>query len=351
MNSARPRGDRPRGRRDHRPGPAVTHRAGLAAAALLVGLGACGRIGFTLLALPSDDAGASGHPDASLPDAAARDATTTHDAGPVEASGDDADVEQPGLDGGLPEDAAQPDASSAVDGGDGGCVTSSIVNYCTALPFLPAPPVIDGVLDCGPTLIPIVAVGWTGPGVVPAGNSAMLAAAWRPDGLYFYVAVTCPSLILADPGEYAWEGNGVELYVDHDGLFPNSPMYDSDGGTSQLVTEAPDSGTSTSTTGEIWRNAAYLGPWTSSTFELFGTPTGYVLEAFVAAADLDLVTWSLSPGGMVGLNVAVNVTYASPTTTGNNGHRLGQFFMYLGPPPAGGPFSDVRSFCTPTLSE
>jgi hypothetical protein len=54
---------------------------------------------------------------------------------------------------------------------------------------------------------------------------------------------------------------------------------------------------------------------------------------------------------MVGFNVAINVTYASPTQTGNDGHRLGQFFMYVGPPPDGEPFDDTRSFCTPTLGQ
>jgi hypothetical protein len=349
MNPAYP------GRTSYRAGARrKTILSGAVALALLAAPGACGRIGFSLLDLPAIDAGDDGRHDASLADVAApQDAFATRDA-----SGDDADAEPP--DGATPDaavpdaatpdaEAGAPDADAAPDASDGGCPTSAIVNYCTALPMLPAPPVIDGVLDCGPALLPIVPVGWSGPGVVPAGNAAKVAAAWRPDGLYVYAEVTCPELIVAGPGEYAWEGNGVELYVDNDGIFPSSPLYDDAGTTAQLVTEAPDSGTSTSTTGEVWRNAAYVGPWASTQFELYGTSTGYVLEAFIVASDLNLTTWSLSSGAMVGFNLAVNVAYASPTTTGNDGHRLGQFFMYVGPPPDGEPFSDVRSFCTPTL--
>jgi hypothetical protein len=316
---------------------------------LLTATAACGRIGFTLLDVPPADGGPDERHDASL-----ADVTTPPDSQVRETSGGDADAEPPEADAEADADAGAPGvdaAPDASDAGDGGCMTSSIVNYCTNLPLLAAPPVIDGVLDCGPALLPIVPVGWTGPGVVPAGNSAKVATAWRPDGLYVYAEITCPQLIVAGPGEYAWEGNGVELYVDNDGVFPSSPLYDDAGTTVQLVTEAPDSGTSTSTTGEVWHNAVYGGPWTSPNFELYGTETGYVLEAFIVASDLNLTTWSLSSGGMVGFNIAINVAYASPTTTANNGHRLGQFFLYVGPPPAGYPFNDVRSFCTPTLSQ
>jgi hypothetical protein len=343
MNAAHP---------GHQSGPADGDRAhlvrrprrpmGAYAAALLVATGACGRIGFTLLDLPAADAGADERHDASPADATAASA----DAQTVDATAADvADAT------GAPDaaDAKAPDADAGPDSGEAGCAQSPIVNYCTALPFLPAAPVIDGVLDCGPQLLPIVAVGWSGPGVVPAGNSASVAAAWRPDGLYVYVEVTCPQLIIAGSGEYAWEGDGVELYVDNDGVFPDSPLYDDAGTTEQLVTEAPDSSTSNSTTGEVWRNASYVGPWTSKSFELYGTETGYVLEAFIVASDLNLTTWSLASGAMVGFNIAVNVAFASPTTTGGDGHRLGQFFMYIGPPPDGPPFDDVRSFCTPVL--
>jgi hypothetical protein len=321
-----------------------------AAVALLVATGACGRIGFTLLDLPPADAGPDERHDAAPADAAAAPADAravdvaadVADASDAAAATDAADAEV------SDEDAEAGAPEAGPDSGEAGCAQSAIVNYCTALPFLPAPPMIDGVLDCGPQLLPIVPVGWSGPGVVPAGNSASVAVAWRPDGLYVFVAVTCPQLIIAGPGEYAWEGNGVELYVDSDGVFPSSPLYD-DAGTEQLVTEAPDSSTSTSTTGEVWRNAVYEGPWTSTNFELYGTVTGYVLEAFIVASDLDLTTWSLASGGMVGFNLAINVAFASPTTTGNDGHRLGQFFMYVAPPPDGLPFSDVRSFCKPVL--
>ena len=337
------------------------------AAAGLRASAACGRIGYDLLPAHADDAGAAAHEDASRQDATTRDdgavdaleggvddATLT-DAGEASAtpSGDEGDVSVPAEGGG---DATADDAESeaAADAGDAGvtadaaCVTSAIVDYCSALPSLPAPPVIDGRLDCGPALLPIVPVSWTGPGVVPAGNSAKLAAAWRPDGLYVFVEVTDPELIPADNGDPPWYGDGAEIYVDNDGLFPNSPAYDTANTTVQLVTEAPATATSTSQIAETYRAQNASGPWTSTTFEAFGTPTGYVLEAFVTAPDLDLTTWALAPNQNIGFDIAVNVSYPS-TTPGTQGHRLGQYFLFVAPPPAGGPYVDVRSFCTPTL--
>src|SRR5580692_10551573 len=149
-----------------------------ACAALVAASGACGRIGFTLLDLPPADAGPEPGHDASMADVA-----TSLDSQARDTSAGEADTQPPEpeaeadaqVDGeaGVPDDDAAPDAGP--DSGDAGCVTSTIVNYCTALPMLPAPPVIDGVLDCGPALLPIVPVAWSGPGVVPAGNSAKVA--------------------------------------------------------------------------------------------------------------------------------------------------------------------------------
>ena len=51
----------------------------------------------------------------------------------------------------------------------------------------------------------------------PPDASAQYAVAWRPDGLYFFVRVHDPSLVPANPSEFSWEGDEVELYMDSDG--------------------------------------------------------------------------------------------------------------------------------------
>lgn len=57
--------------------------------------------------------------------------------------------------------ASTADAATSTDSGTS-CVLSSITNYCTELPALAAAPDIDGVLDCGPTLVDIAVTSWTG---------------------------------------------------------------------------------------------------------------------------------------------------------------------------------------------
>src|SRR6516164_8463499 len=114
--------------------------------ALLAAAGAfsCGRIGFEPL---GEDAGRL--PDASAERDSARDAPA--DAPVVEdVTVADSPADAPGA----------PDASTDADAS---CVVSATVDYCTALPPLPAPPVIDGVLDCGPALVAAPPVDWSGP--------------------------------------------------------------------------------------------------------------------------------------------------------------------------------------------
>ena len=51
----------------------------------------------------------------------------------------------------------------------------------------------------------------------------------------------------------------------------------------------------------------------------------------------------------VGFDVGVDVSYTTPSMTGAQGHRVGQYFLNVGMPPIEPPFEDVRSFCTPVL--
>jgi hypothetical protein len=307
------------------------------------GMSACGRIGFD--PLPEDGGSAA---DASIdhegpPDALA-DTTTT-----------DGFADAPGE---ATDDAEPNDATSSADSAaDAACVVSQVVDYCAALPPLPAAPVIDGVLDCGPALVPVTPLDWNGPPPLPpfpAGNSTELAAAWRPDGLYVFMAVTTPSATPADPADPVFYGAGVELFVDNDGVYASAPTYD-DPGTIQLVVAAPPDAMTTSRRAEGFRNAADEGPWASTQFGAFPSATGFVFEGFVAAADLGLPSWSLASAQRIGFDVGVDVSFPTASTTGPQGHRVGQYFLHVGAPvddasPPGAPYSDPRSFCTPTLA-
>jgi hypothetical protein len=244
---------------------------------------------------------------------------------------------------GAMEAAPDSGAEAATDGG--ACVTSTVTNYCSELPALPAPPVIDGVLDCGPTLVAMTPQGWNGTSSLPAGNSASIAVAWRPNGLYVFVEVVTPVVIPADPGSPPYYGSGAEVYADSN--VPSSATYDSPGAI-QLVAAAP-SGSSPAMSGEGYRDAADEGPWSPAEFGTFPTATGFALEAFIEAGNLGLSSWTLASGGQLGFDIAVNVSYASASTMGAQGHREGQYFANVGASPIGPPYSDPRSFCVPTL--
>jgi hypothetical protein len=229
-----------------------------------------------------------------------------------------------------------------------------VADYCVSLPQLPAPASIDGELDCGLALNPLTAVGWTG-GALPPDASAEYAVAWRLDGLYFYVRVHDPLVVPAPVTRDIWEGDGIELFVDSDGVYAAPPAYDSPG-TRQFTTSA--AGMASVARGQIWayplpRGGALPAAWLSTTFRSFPKPDGYVLEAFVVAADLGLATWALSAGARVGVDVGVDVSYPDADASGAYGHRLGQYFMSVDlAPPDGGvasPFVNTEAFCNPTL--
>jgi hypothetical protein len=226
-----------------------------------------------------------------------------------------------------------------------------VTNYCTTIPALPSVPVIDGVLDCGPQLVGMTPQDWSGPSPLPAfpaGNYASIAAAWRSNGLYVFVQVTTPVIIAADTGSPPFYGSGAEIYVDSDGVFSNGATYDNPGAI-QLVAAAPQGSSTTARVGEGYRNATDQGAWASTQFETFRTSGGFVLEAFIVAADLGLSSWSLSSGSHIGLDIAVDVSYPTTSMTGPQGHREGQYFFHVGVSPIGAPYADPRSFCTPAL--
>jgi hypothetical protein len=253
-------------------------------------------------------------------------------------------------------DTASPEASANESGGPGdandanpACTppTPPTLDDCTGIVALPAPPVIDGVLDCGVPLWPMPLEGWIGPGAMPSTVQASLAIAWRTDGLYFFVSVTGlgPTRYPPPPGDPSWCGDAVELFVDDDGQYTNPPSYD-DPGTIQLIADSPtDMATSTSS-GEMFRDGNDLGPWTGQ-FTVVRTSDGFDAEAFVVASDLGLTSWSLA--SQVGMDVSFDI--GDPANQTASCPRLGQFTIQV-------PVTDascdqaacnVYEFCTPQL--
>jgi hypothetical protein len=345
-------------------------RAIVATALATCALPACGRIGYDLLAEakgPSSlDAGVARDGSAEAPaslDGLADGAVGVEDAGSVD-DADTADVASADVLDAYPFDAfdatdALADvAAEAGPDADAMCMVSTVTDYCSAIPPLLAPPVIDGVLDCGPALVPVTPQDWSGPSPLPPfppGNSCELAAAWRPDGLYVFIAVTTPAYFPADTGSPIYDGAGVEIFVDNDGVYANAPTYDNPG-TIQFIVPAPPSGATVSTRADGLRNSVDFETWTSSQFGVYPTPAGFTFEGFIGAADLGLTSWSLASGSAIGFDIAIDVSYTTSAQTGTQGHRVGQYFFHVAPPPVGDaaaiglPFQDPRAFCTPTLA-
>lgn len=260
-------------------------------------------------------------------------------------SGDD------GRDAGLLPSDARPDYDAAPS-----CSPLPARSYCEALPELPEPPVLDGVLDCGPTLINFNARGWTASEPIPSDHSARYAVAWREDGLYFYVEVDDPLRLPAlARDEGPWCGDGIELYVDADGSFPAAPNYD-DPGTIQLLAGAPARDANHELAADArfhTRSQLRAGEWAAAGHVTRIRDNGYALEAFVTAAELELRGWKLAQGGAVGINLAIDVSVASENDAGDCGQRLGQYFLHLTRTPclfdACRPYQDISTFCTPRL--
>lgn len=348
-------------------------------ALILLLLSGCGRIGFELSEpqrASSDaesittDAGSGEIADSGTRDAAsdsesvandaeidaAMDATrTANDTGLSDSSmdsdmdtGSDTDAEAPIVD-------ASDDAEDDADERPPACAEfSEPIDHCLEIPYLSGPPLIEGILDgeidCAPPLYAIDPIGWTGRQPIPPGNSARYAMGYREDGLYLFVQVTDPDRLPAARGEELWRGDGVEVYLDSDGDFPDAPDYD-DPGTMQFIIAAPEDDTTPSTRAAVYRDQNNLGSWESSRFAAFPTDTGYVLEAWFSANDLGLSSWALEASGTIGFNLAIDVS-TTPDDLSNPdlyGTRIGQYFLYVGGSFCGEPYCSSDAFCTPQL--
>lgn len=251
--------------------------------------------------------------------------------------------------GGGPGDAS--DASRAMDASDAACTppTPPTLDDCTGLVALPAPPLIDGVLDCGVPVWPMPLPVWLGAGPAPASVQTNVAIAWRPDGLYFFVSVTGlgPTRYPPPAGTAQWCGDAVELFVDDDGQYSNPPLYDNPG-TIQLIADGPSNAMTSTSTGGRYSDGTEVTPWTGQ-FTVVRTSDGFDGEAFVAASDLGLTSWSLTKGGQVGLDVAVDV--GDPSNQSGTCPRLGQFTIQLPITDASCPQAacNVYEFCNPQL--
>jgi hypothetical protein len=226
-------------------------------------------------------------------------------------------------------------------------VPQVLTDWCKKLPELAAPPVIDGVLECPLSLRPVTPLGYTATGTPDA--TADYAIAWYPSGLYFFVAVHDPLVVPAATTDLAWEGDAVELFADSDGFYPVAPAFD-DPGTRQFVIAAP-AGPGPSTRGMVYlQGAGASTSWTSTQFVAEPSTDGYVVEAFITAADLGLTTWTLVSQGHLGFDLAIDVSYPTATQTGTEGHRLGQYFFNLANSGAKEPYRNVGAFCNPSLA-
>lgn len=350
----------------------------------LVALSGCIRLGYRAVPAPAADGGSTNQVDAAEHDASPKlDASSTdpssmHDADASEvadssspspdasatetdaATSDDASTGEDAStsDASSPSpDASTTDAGMTVDSGTA-CTPSAASDYCTQLPALPAPPKLDGVLDCGPTLIDLPASGWSSSssGTLPADNHARYAAAWRPDGLYVYVEVDDPLVLPALASDVdPWCGDGVELYADSDGKYVSAPDYD-DPGAIQLLATAPAKDSSTALAIDARYHTASeqrRADWSATRHVSVLRSNGYALETFVQAADLDLSSWQLKSGAKVGFDIAINVSVTDASQKVDCGHYLGQYYLRLSRLPCTSdscrPYSNAAAFCTALL--
>ncbi len=238
-------------------------------------------------------------------------------------------------------------------GGDGGGCTVSSASSCESLPAITQMPTIDGNMDCGLTLVDVDPQGWMRDGEVPGDISAQYALAWHPQGLYVFVRVEDPTQTPPPSNLPDWCGDAVEIFVDDDGEFSNSPVYD-DPGTRQFVVSRPATADASSRRGSVFRDQIPQGSWTNGQFEAFPTSTGYDVEAFITADDLEMANWTLQAAEQLGFNLGVNFAFGTQSGDACDDDLLGQFYLRLGTETDGTcvqyPSCDVRSFCTPTLA-
>ena len=241
-------------------------------------------------------------------------------------------------------------------------VDTTAATLCAQIPRLSAAPTIDGTLDAGLRLRTLDPVGWQSilmPLPPKPDITVELAIAHRPNGLYFFVDVSDPDRFPGSSQEFPYCGDGVELYVDHDGVLSAAPEYDAIGGR-QFIARAPADASTSRSDGEAYvpvpRPVTWVGPWQTGV----ATPRigGYSLEAFIDAPALQLASWSLASGMHVGIDIAVNLSTsdgsAVPLAECPQSMRLGQFFLHIdesmrGVYGRGAPYATATGLCFPQL--
>lgn len=171
-------------------------------------------------------------------------------------------------------------------------------------------------------------------------------------GLYFFVDVGDPDRFPST--QLSWCGDGAELYVDSDGLYPAAPGFEPTG-TRQLVARAPTDDATPRSDGDTWNDGIFVAAWAND-FVVVPRAGGYYLEALIDAGELDLGQWSLSAGANVGFDLGVNLSRPDgaviPNSDCSQNRRLGQFFLRIDASnPTGGvePHNVPTAFCTATL--
>jgi hypothetical protein len=216
------------------------------------------------------------------------------------------------------------------------------------MPALQDAPVIDGVLDCGATLLSIDAKAWNGTVAMPADRVTKLALAARSDGLYVYVEVHGAAPMPHPSGNEIYCGDAVELYLDADATFDAAGAYDKPG-TMQFVVAAPTSAGAPVDAMRFVQGASHSA-WLSNQVKTALLSDGYAVEAFITAADLDLGTWM--PASKLGFDLAIDVAAPSGTSGLKCGLQLGQYFMHVADQ-AGScnyePWCNTLAFCSPVL--
>jgi hypothetical protein len=237
-----------------------------------------------------------------------------------------------------------------VESSEPACTRTDAEDYCAALPALSKVPVIDGELDCGPALVTLEGVGWTGPESSPVNHKTSFAAAWREDGLYVYVQVRGQVPVPHPADQPIFCGDGIELYIDADGDVDKAGNYNKSGAV-QLVVSAPSTQEGLTLDAERFLNGISQGVWLSNGIKTVMSSDGYDLEAFITAGDLGLGEWPSS--GRVGFDIAINLGGDSNGADPNCGSRLGQYFLRVTSPSkacSGAPWCDTRAFCIAQLT-
>ena len=225
------------------------------------------------------------------------------------------------------------------------------VDYCASRPALAAAPTLDGVLECGLSLTAIDPAGWSGNEAKPADLAVAYAAAWRPDGIYFFVQVEEAQRLPAPLTSPVYCGDAVHVFVDDDGTYTAAPAYDVPG-TLQLVAAAPSDASTPASRGTIFAPPQPGSAWNAAHFRAFPTAAGYALEAFVPSDDLGHAAPYFAQGAHVGVDVAVSYG-GTPSLYGDaTCPKRGDFVLRRisrSAVSAGLPHDDTRAFCNPVL--